>query len=259
MMNNNRNLIKKRLKKRYSIRIKKRKRYKRKFKRKAIKATQIVLLIFLIMIINGLGISIFYDQPKAVVCTLRGTIEKTIDLKDIKQQIKVKIEESKIQKLILKKKVEQQKLPRISWKGPGEEYYYHLEDWEKDELAKLVCAEAGGEIFKGKVAVAAVVLNRLHSNHPDFEKDCLESVIFQNGQFASIKTITYTDLVNNLDCMKAVEAACKGWDPTREIFSETGALYFYEPTLVSEKRLKEREGVETMKIGNHFFHIELNE
>lgn len=209
-------------------------------------------------------------EPQNVYYGVKTTIEKTelqrnfqelhkINVKEMIKIMNTEIQKVEEQELLLKKQIEEKrKKPRISADSPGEEYYYHLEDWEKDELAKLVCAEAGGEPYIGKVAVAAVVLNRLYSNHPDFEKYCLESIIFQKGEFASIEGITYTDLINNPDCIKAVEDACKGWDPTREIFPETGALYFYEPNLVSERRLLEREGVETMKIGNHNFHVEMN-
>ncbi len=38
-----------------------------------------------------------------------------------------------------------------------------ISEKEKDLMARLVTAEAGGESYKGKVAVAKVILNRVHA------------------------------------------------------------------------------------------------
>lgn len=146
--------------------------------------------------------------------------------------------------------------PRISANGPGKVYYYNLSREEKIMIAKVVWAEARGECYEGKVAVAAVVLNRYRfdENKWDFTNDTIESLIFQKNQFASISNVTMQDLEKYPDCLKSVEDACKGYDPTRATFKD-GALYFYDPGLLSEKAKKDREGIEIMTIGNHNFHV----
>lgn len=145
--------------------------------------------------------------------------------------------------------------PVISAIGPGTVYYYELTYEEKVELAKLVYAESRGEPFKGKVAVAAVALNRYHSDVKFFWKDTLHDTITQPYQFADFSMVTDEMLEEIPECMEAVDAACRGWDPTREVF-ENGALYFFNPDKIDEEQTARRAGVEIMEIGHHNFHID---
>lgn len=146
---------------------------------------------------------------------------------------------------------------KLSADGPSEVYYYEVSEEEKLMIAKLVWAEARGESYVGKVAVAAVVLNRYRfdENEWDFENDSIESVILQKNQFASISNVTMQDLEEYPDCMPAVEDACKGYDPTRTTFKD-GALYFYNPKYVTGKQKEIREYIKVMTIGNHNFHYD---
>lgn len=147
---------------------------------------------------------------------------------------------------------------RISAYGAGETYYYNLSYEEKVYIAKVVYAEARGECFEGQVAVAATVLNRYTSNDARFSRESIYSVVTQSGQYASISGITMEDLNAVPSCMEAVEAACKGWDPTRVMFSD-GAKFFFNPDGdLDELARKEREGVATYQIGAHLFHNDLN-
>lgn len=149
-------------------------------------------------------------------------------------------------------------IANLSADGPSEVYYYEVSEEEKIMMAKLVWKEARGESYEGKVAVAAVVLNRYRfdENKWDFDNDSISSVILQKRQFASISNVTEQDyLVDYPDCMQAVEDACKGWDPTRAVF-EDGALYFYAPKLVKGEQKEIREGIKFMAIGNHNFHYD---
>lgn len=146
-------------------------------------------------------------------------------------------------------------VPKISAYEAGEVYFYQLTEYDKVLMARVVCAESRGEIFEGKVAVAAVILNRFVSDDSFFENDSIESIIMQSGQFADISWVTAEVLAENPECMEAVEAACKGWDPTRKMFEE-GAKFFYSPKYISEWAMARREGVPTLMIGNHAFHNE---
>lgn len=148
-------------------------------------------------------------------------------------------------------------VPEISAYGPGKLYYYDLNESEKLYLAKMVYKEARGESFEGKVAVVAVALNRYFSNDRRFDRSSIYAIVTQPGQFADISGVTQGMLDSVPECMEAVEAACKGWDPTRVTF-EDGALFFYSPKNMSEEALLSRSGVETLTIGNHNFHVDFN-
>lgn len=87
-------------------------------------------------------------------------------------------------------------------------------------LARLVAAEAGGEPYAGKVAVAAVVLNRVE--HPSFPKT-VSSVIFQPGAFESVSNGLVWRVNPRGEPTNAAVDALNGWDPT------FGALYFWNP------------------------------
>ena len=144
---------------------------------------------------------------------------------------------------------------KISSDGPYNCFVYILSKDDIINIAKLVWAEARGEEYEGKVAVAAVVLNRYFSTDPIFDRDSILDIIEQSGQFASIADVTDGKLKNVPDCIRAVEDACRGWDPTREVFEE-GALYFYNPKTVSGWQAEVREGIKVMVIGNHNFHFD---
>lgn len=149
-------------------------------------------------------------------------------------------------------------VPYISAYEAGASYYYDLTFEEKVYIAKVVYKEARGEVFEGQVAVAAVILNRYMSNDRRFDRDSIYSVVTQSGQFASIGNVSMDNLNSAFSCMEAVEAACKGWDPTRAMFSE-GAKFFFNPDGdMSESAKLEREGIETYRIGNHLFHNDFN-
>lgn len=143
--------------------------------------------------------------------------------------------------------------PQISAIGPSENYYYTFSAEDKVYMAKLVFVEARGEIFEGKVAVAAVVINRYFSGISWYDTSSIYAVITQKSQFADISEVSMEDLENNPECMQAVEAACKGWDPTRRVFVE-GARYFYAPDIIGPEEASRREGVLVLSIGNHNFH-----
>ncbi|TDX53295.1 cell wall hydrolase [Orenia marismortui] len=109
-------------------------------------------------------------------------------------------------------------------------------------LARAVNGEARGEPFKGQVAVAAVVLNRVKSL--EFPNNVYD-VIHQEGQFSSVddKQIYLTPSESSF---KAAKEALKGSDPS------LGALYFYNPkTAKTLWWLETRE--KTIIIGDHAF------
>lgn len=122
---------------------------------------------------------------------------------------------------------------------------YSPSNYELDLLAQLIYGEARGEDYLGKVAVGAVVMNRLKSK--DFP-DTIEEVIFQDRQFSCVQNGKLNYSYDEED-RKAAEAAFNGEDPTY------GALYFYNPKLVTNPKTKKWFETLTMtvQIGNHVF------
>jgi N-acetylmuramoyl-L-alanine amidase len=112
---------------------------------------------------------------------------------------------------------------------------------EKDLLARLVHAEAKGEPFEGKVAVASVVLNRVE--HKDFP-DSVEKVIKQENQFQPVDNGSIKEPAGEMD-KKAVNVALalEGKD--------NGSLYFYNPEIAENDWQKTRTVTDV--IGNHHF------
>ena len=109
-------------------------------------------------------------------------------------------------------------------------------------LARLVYAEARGESYKGKVAVAAVALNRVRSSS---FPNTISGVIYQSGAFESVSNGSINKKPDS-DCLRAAREAMNGWDPTG------GCLYFYNAAQVSTGSWIKSRVVKTV-IGNHSF------
>ncbi|MDO5323936.1 MAG: spore cortex-lytic enzyme [Clostridia bacterium] len=110
-------------------------------------------------------------------------------------------------------------------------------------LAKLVYAEARGESYKGQVAVAAVVLNRVSSSS---FPNTVSGVIYQSGAFSCVSNGSINNTPDS-SCIRAALDALNGWDPTG------GCLYYYNAKTAQDKWIFSRT-VQTV-IGNHSFAI----
>lgn len=112
---------------------------------------------------------------------------------------------------------------------------------ERTLLAQLVHAEAQGEPYAGKVAVATVVLNRVDSGQ---FPNTISGVIYQAGQFSPVASGTIHN-TPSADEYKAVDEAVafrgKG----------AGSLFFYNPAKAKSTFLESR--TVTVVIGNHTF------
>lgn len=108
-------------------------------------------------------------------------------------------------------------------------------------LAQTVCGEARGEPYEGKVAVAAVILNRtLDDRFPD----SVAGVVYQTHAFESVSN---GEIYKNTteECYKAARNALAGWDPSN------GSVYFFAPSKTSNSFIWSRQQVRT--IGKHIF------
>ena len=110
-------------------------------------------------------------------------------------------------------------------------------------LSRLVYAEARGETYKGQVAVAAVVLNRVASaSFPN----TISGVIFQSGAFSCVSNGSINHIPDGTAVRAALDAL-NGWDPTG------GCLYYYNPKATNDQWIRTRT-VKTV-IGNHQFAV----
>lgn len=113
---------------------------------------------------------------------------------------------------------------------------------EKNLMARLVRAEAEGEPYKGKVAVAVVVLNRVDSS--EFPNS-VTKVINQPGQFEPVMNGQIEKAATPIDVMAVEEALA--YDRSKGPKS----LFFYNPKTAQSHWLDSKET--TAVIGNHTF------
>ncbi|MEG1509094.1 MAG: spore cortex-lytic enzyme [Clostridia bacterium] len=110
-------------------------------------------------------------------------------------------------------------------------------------LAKCIYAEARGEPYEGKVAVGAVVLNRV--KHPDFP-NTIAGVIYQPWAFTAVHD-GQINLTPDAECKRAAQDAINGWDPSN------GCIYYYNPATATSKWIFSRKVMLT--IGKHKFAV----
>ena len=110
-------------------------------------------------------------------------------------------------------------------------------------LAKMIHGEARGESYVGKVAVGAVILNRVKDKK---FPDSVYSVCFQPGAFDAVADGQYY-LEPNQSSINAAKAAINGWDPTY------GALYSWNPATATSKWIWSRKII--TQIGKHVFGV----
>lgn len=116
---------------------------------------------------------------------------------------------------------------------------------EKDLFARLVEAEAKGESYEGKVAVATVVLNRVES--PDFPNTVTEVINEVVGDAYAFSPVQNGEINKpaSAESIRAVEDALMRTDHLNDV------VYFYNPEIATDSWIRTREVVTT--IGNHAF------
>jgi spore germination cell wall hydrolase CwlJ-like protein len=126
--------------------------------------------------------------------------------------------------------------------NPPETASYSAEDL--DLLARLIMAEAPGEPYQAKVAVGAVVVNRVESG---LFADTIKGVIYQNINGYYQFTPVANGWINNpadTDAIRAAKEALNGSDPTN------GALWYYDDSCTNTYMLSKEVSI---KIGRMVF------
>lgn len=178
--------------------------------------------------------------------------DKEIHFKNIKQETKKQQEGANIQKLsstpdkMQNKEIKQvkEKTKQVKEKTK-EENSIKISSKEKDLLSRLVQAEAKGEPFQGKVAVATVVLNRVDSpEFPDTITGVIEQKVGDCYAFSPVQNGEINKAASK-DAKNAVDEALKRKDRLHD------SLYFYNPEIATDTWIRSRDVVTT--IGNHVF------
>ncbi|UOE93173.1 cell wall hydrolase [Alkalihalobacillus sp. LMS39] len=116
---------------------------------------------------------------------------------------------------------------------------------DRDLLARLVRAEAEGEIYAGKVAVATVVLNRVDNrNFPNTVRGVIYEVSHGHHAFTPVQN-GRINRASDAESRRAVNEALafRG--------QGAGSLYFYNPRTSTNQWILSRQV--TVRIGNHVF------
>jgi len=115
--------------------------------------------------------------------------------------------------------------------------------WNSDLylLARLIHGEARGEPYKGKVAVGAVVLNRVKDSR---WPKTIAGVIYQPGAFDAVRD-GQINLQPDQESINAARDALNGWDPTY------GCVYYWNPATATSKWIWSRPI--KVRIGKHVF------
>ncbi len=108
-------------------------------------------------------------------------------------------------------------------------------------IARAVYGEARGEEYIGKVAVAAVILNRV--DDPNFPNS-VSGVVYQPGAFDAVSD-GQINLAPDEECIRAARDAFSGWDPTN------GCVYYYNPQTATNQWMLSKEIM--LNVGNHVF------
>lgn len=126
-----------------------------------------------------------------------------------------------------------------------------LSEEELHWFYQITEAEAGGESYEGKVAVAASILNRVESPEwPDSIKETIFQITYDESgkayyQYSPVLDQRIYSVKPSEETKKAVHAALNGEDPS------LGAVVFYNPDKTDNEWVRSRP--ETVRIGNHIF------
>lgn len=112
---------------------------------------------------------------------------------------------------------------------------------ERTLMARAVHSEARGEPYTGKVAVAAVIINRvLHPEYPN----TVSGVIYEPWAFTAVHDGQFW-LTPDQTAYNAVETALQGSDPSH------GSIFYYNPITATNQWIRSRPIV--TQIGRHVF------
>ena len=134
--------------------------------------------------------------------------------------------------------------------GPITRSKLYANSYNQDEvywLSRIVHAEAEGESYQGKVAVANTILNRVESSE---YPNTIYGVIFDTKYGVQYTPVANGKIYNTpgAESIKAAKAALEGYN------NVGNSLFFYNPKKSQSSWIKNNRTYYTT-IGNHNFHL----
>ncbi|WP_100407889.1 cell wall hydrolase [Bacillus solitudinis] len=137
-------------------------------------------------------------------------------------------------------------IPERAEEEPQADDELPVSEEEFEWLAKMIYSEARGESLGGKIAVGAVILNRVDNEQ---FPDSIEEVIFEQTsgvfQFSPAAGDAILTAEPDDSSIEAAKRALAGEDPTE------GSLYFFNPDKTNDSWIRTR--TVSKVIGNHVF------
>lgn len=137
----------------------------------------------------------------------------------------------------------------------GQRFLIDIRVVEFEYFAQVVEAETGRELYDGKLAVAAVIANRVLTDYADSKKNvnAMGEVLHQRNQFKPVISGTADAKKPPEEPYRAIAEALTDKDPV-------GALFFYNPQLAQSKGATwHPNNLEVVaQIGKHVFELPQN-
>lgn len=192
-------------------------------------------------------------QIKQITLNIKSSIDK--HLASIKQ---AKEQKEKEQLLMAQQEVQQKVQQKAQQKAkqevqkqnsksvvPAKAGAIKISAYERDLLERLVEAEAGGEPYEGKLAVATVVINRLNSKK---FPNTIREVIYQKNQFSPVSRGT----INRKASAETKRAVSQVVDEGYRSFGPDVFYFLNSKTATNKWIMKNCTLVKV--IGNHYFY-----
>lgn len=185
-------------------------------------------------------------ETQEIVLNMKSTIDKhLLSIKQAKEQEQKEKEKLLKEQQEAKAKKEAEKKARQEAAKATKASGTSITSEERDLLERLVEAEAGGEPYEGKLAVATVVMNRVNSSK---FPNTVRGVIYQKNQFSPVAN----GGMNKKASAETKKAVSKVLDEGYRSFS-ADVVYFLNSDIATSKWIVHNRTFVTT-IGNHDFY-----
>ncbi|MCR5426335.1 MAG: cell wall hydrolase [Lachnospiraceae bacterium] len=178
------------------------------------------------------------EEAKADLATYRDLIDDAeAEALELERKQKEKEEDLEyLKKLLEEEKRKSREALDGTWRSITDVTF---EEGDEYLLANLIYCEAGGEPYAGKVAVGAVVINRVLSG---VFPDTLSGVVYQKGQFSPVGS---GRLALALSAGKATDSCYQAAREAMSGYTNVGNCVFFRTPV---------PGLEGIQIGGHIFY-----
>lgn len=188
-------------------------------------------------------------ETKEIALNMKSSVDKhLLSVKQAKEQKEKEKQEALRKQREAEEKAKKEsevKKARNATSQPTKAGGMSITAYERDLLERLVEAEAGGEPYEGKLAVATVVINRVKSSQ---FPNSIHGVIYQKNQFSPVAN----GAINRKASADSKKAVRQVIDEGYRSFG-SDVVYFLSPKIATSKWIiNNRTFVKA--IGNHHFY-----